>query len=67
MYFHSLMMCVNARLGVYSHVFNQNPPLFVPLSDSVFLLVVVILLLVKIHSSYVHTSHGSWMILYVAK
>ena len=41
--------------------------MFVSLSDSVSLLVVVILLLVKIHSFYVHTSDGSWMILYVAK
>ena len=54
------MMCVNARLGLYSHVFNQNPPLFIPLSDSVSLLVVVILLNGK--NTQFLCSHFGWQL-----
>jgi len=54
------------QLDLYCHVSSQNLPLFVLQSDSVFLSVVVILLLVEISCFYVHVSNGSLMISSVA-
>ena len=54
------------QLDLYCHVSSQNFLLFILLSDTVFLSVVVILLLVEMSCIYVHISNGSLMISSVA-
>ena len=54
------------QLDLYCHVSSHNLLLFVLLSDTVFLSVVVILLLVEMSCFYVHVSNDSLMISSVA-